>query len=438
MPNFLCKHCNTVNQVAPDAVHFTCKKCGVKQVTPSYNEQVQINMLDDVLLSDMPEGEAPKPYISKQFTDLENPEEVVFIIEEETEETARKNNIYYNALSKMGGDDIEVHREALALLKEIRGWKDADELITKCEKTIERLQQEEEVATATAQKKKNQRNLAFGIILLALTIVSVFTLVFILTIYPDMRYRKAVTLAESGDTVQAYELFVDLNGYKDSNERVASLYESYKSEKMASAVVGDTVYFGAYEQDGNLKNGKEDIAWVVLEKSGKKLLLCSMNGLDYQKYMEEKVDTTWETSAMRKWLNSDFVDEAFSKEQAAYISLTDVPVAVNKEYETPYGNATKDRVFLLSTEQVEQYFATEEERLTTPSEYAVQKGVYKSKKRYSGINTCCWLLRNPGSDNREVAYVYYDGTIRYSGASVNTRGATFRPTMWIDLSHNAQ
>lgn len=32
--------------------------------------------------------------------------------------------------------------------------------------------------------------------------------------------------------------------------------------------VGDTVIFGQYEQDGNLDNGSEPIAWLVLDVQG--------------------------------------------------------------------------------------------------------------------------------------------------------------------------
>lgn len=39
--------------------------------------------------------------------------------------------------------------------------------------------------------------------------------------------------------------------------------------------VGDTVMFGQYEQDGNLDNGSEPIAWQVLDVQGGKALLMS-------------------------------------------------------------------------------------------------------------------------------------------------------------------
>lgn len=52
-----------------------------------------------------------------------------------------------------------------------------------------------------------------------------------------------------------------------------------KPKKLSKSVkVGDTVYFGKYEQDGNKENGKEKIEWKVLSKKGKKALLISKDG----------------------------------------------------------------------------------------------------------------------------------------------------------------
>ena len=38
----------------------------------------------------------------------------------------------------------------------------------------------------------------------------------------------------------------------------------------ASVSVGDTIFFGEYEQDNNLSNGKEEIEWIVLAKENNK------------------------------------------------------------------------------------------------------------------------------------------------------------------------
>ena len=73
-----------------------------------------------------------------------------------------------------------------------------------------------------------------------------------------------------------------------------------------AAAVGDTVYFGAYEQDNNKANGKDDIAWQVLDKKENAILLLSVNGLDSVPYHSENTSVTWEKCALRTWLNQDF------------------------------------------------------------------------------------------------------------------------------------
>ena len=44
--------------------------------------------------------------------------------------------------------------------------------------------------------------------------------------------------------------------------------------------VGADYAFGSYEQDNDVSNGKESINWIVLEKSGNKLMLITEYALD--------------------------------------------------------------------------------------------------------------------------------------------------------------
>lgn len=67
---------------------------------------------------------------------------------------------------------------------------------------------------------------------------------------------------------------VALDGYKDSVDKAGAIYDKYKVEKLKVAKAGDYVFFGAYEQDNNTSNGKEDVEWLVLEvKDGKALVI---------------------------------------------------------------------------------------------------------------------------------------------------------------------
>lgn len=50
--------------------------------------------------------------------------------------------------------------------------------------------------------------------------------------------------------------------------------------ELSAAKIGDTVFFGKYEQDNDASDGKETIAWIVLDKKDDRVLLLSEKSLD--------------------------------------------------------------------------------------------------------------------------------------------------------------
>lgn len=86
--------------------------------------------------------------------------------------------------------------------------------------------------------------------------------------------------------------------------------------------VGDTVIFGQYEQDGNLDNGSEPIAWLVLDVQGGKALLMSRYALDCLPFHDEKTDAAWNQSALNAWLQADFRAAFTDAEWAAIAPVT--------------------------------------------------------------------------------------------------------------------
>ena len=138
--------------------------------------------------------------------------------------------------------------------------------------------------------------------------------------------------------------------------------------------VGSVVTFGAYEQDNDLENGKEPIEWIVLDVQDGKSLLISRYALDYMIYNPDGRVATWETCSLRKWLNSTFVEDAFSSEEQEMIPTVTVITDKNPDHDTNPGRDAQDRVFLLSIQEAEKYFASEEERKCKPSPYAEMLG----------------------------------------------------------------
>lgn len=203
---------------------------------------------------------------------------------------------------------------------------------------------------------------------------------------------------------------------------------SAKPKKLSKSVkVGDTVYFGKYEQDGNKENGKEKIEWKVLSKKGKKALLISKDILDIKPYHKEYVDITWEDSSIRKWLNHIFLNAAFTNKEKKRIIKTTVVNKDNEEYETKGGNDTKDKVFLLSIDEAKRYFRTDEERIASLTAYSL------SEKKRIGLEKEWWWLRSPGGSPSIAARVNHDGWVIVSGYIVFSEFEGVRPAIWVNL-----
>ena len=258
-----------------------------------------------------------------------------------------------------------------------------------------------------------------------------FLIVLTAVIIPNNKYNAAVSLLNDGKIIEAYDSLIALNGYKDSATKASEIFGQYKIEKLKIAEVGDVVYFGAYEQDKNASNGKVDIEWQILAKEDNKVLVISKYALDCQPYNTEHEVITWENCSLRKWMNGTFLNNAFSAEEQAQIQNTTVSADKNPEYSTDPGNATKDKVFLLSINEVEKYFTNDEARKCAPTAYAVAP--WALTETSGGEATCWWWLRSPGNFQNNVAYVYYFGSVNYYGDGVDDDSGCVRPALWINL-----
>lgn len=239
----------------------------------------------------------------------------------------------------------------------------------------------------------------------------------------EIHYNIATALLNDGNVVEAYEAFIALDDYKDSTEKANSIYAKYKIEKLKSSdiAVGDYVLFGTFEQDNDESNGAEDIEWIVLEKEGNKIFVISRYGLLTTLYNLTQEDVTWETCYLRQYLNDGFFNVAFSEEEQSMIPTVTVTADKNPKYDTDPGNATQDKIFLLSIEENEQYSP----EMCVATEYALMHGVGHG----IGSSYCSWWLRSPGLAAYFAAYNSY-----YTGTIVNYYGNAVRPALWIDLA----
>ena len=368
----------------------------------------------------------------------------------EKAEICRKDAVYSTAKSKMIGEKVASYEEAIKVFQTISGWKDSDEQIYACQKKIEEIKAKEEADRLEAERKAEERRIAaekaakkrkkaFAIGTPIVAACIAFLIVLTTVIIPNSKYNAAVALMNNKKYDEAITAFEAMDGYKDSENQLENCYIGKYGEekwnKIKNIKVGDTYTFGAYEQDNSTSNGKEAIEWTVLDKDGMSLLLISKQALDCQQYNTSYTDVTWESCSLRKWMNGTFLNKAFNAEEQAQIQNTTVSADKNPEYNTNPGNATTDKVFLLSINEVEKYFNSDEARKCAPTAYAKAQGAYTSDsyKTASGAATCWWWLRSPGGNQYFAASVNYYGSVNYGGYAVNNDTAAVRPALWINL-----
>lgn len=192
--------------------------------------------------------------------------------------------------------------------------------------------------------------------------------------------------------------------------------------------VGDIISFGTYEQDNNIENGAEELKWKILDKKSNELLIITTSAIDCQPYNATKIDITWESCTLRKWLNGTFYNAAFSPEEQHQILTTHVTADSNPQYNTNPGPDTYDKVFALSLYEVEQYFAGDSYRQCSPTPYAVGDGAFQDQ-----YGNCWWWLRSPGESAHDAASINSDGTIDYDDGTVSSTRGAVRPVIWIRL-----
>lgn len=328
---------------------------------------------------------------------------------------------------------VKCYEEAINILESLRGWADADELdelIDVCKINIEECQSEDEKRRKAARKRNIRRIITLSVIAciaLAIVVKTVFI--------PALNYRSAVKLLDNGEIIDAYEGFIALNGYKDSAQKAAEIFDEYKPAKLKAADVGDTVFFGAYEQDNDTSNGKEAIAWLVLAKEDNKLFLISEKALDGMPYHNSNSDVTWRNCDLRSWLNDTFMDSAFSADEQDKIQSTNVSADKNPKYDTKPGKATTDKVFLLSIDEVNKYFGDKSPECTL-TDYTASKCTHGKEYRYkywdfSSTKYSYWWLRTTGDKQNTAAYVNIDDVADY-GTYVNYTRCV-RPALWISF-----
>ncbi|MBQ2900042.1 MAG: M56 family metallopeptidase [Oscillospiraceae bacterium] len=186
---------------------------------------------------------------------------------------------------------------------------------------------------------------------------------------------------------------------------------------------GDIVTFGNY-------NG--ELEWLVIGEGEGKLLLITKDCIEALPYHENRKKITWENSDIRRWLNEDFIESAFSEEEKTMISETVLKNPDNKRmFGAIGGNSTTDMVFLLSHDEVLEYFPDGWNIYTEPTP-AAEKNLYKDIT--DGREYWWWWTRSPGL-GQDMATIVNGVTfgIGDDGIPVEYK-CGIRPAIWINVS----
>ena len=217
-------------------------------------------------------------------------------------------------------------------------------------------------------------------------------------------YRKAASLRAEGDVLGAYDIFVTIRGYKDVDTLLQEP-EFVDARKQSQYIPGCEVIFGDYYGP---------VSWMVLEQKDDCVLLLSKDILDYQPYhsydYNKKASAVWASCSLRNWLNTTFLNAAFTAEQQKALAVT------------KHGSAD-DLVFLLSKNEAEEY----REFLRKDPKYT-DHAAAERKKSVSFVisDSYFWLLRNEtGTDRLYTANGY---------VSSGTSQAGTRPAIWVKMS----
>lgn len=301
----------------------------------------------------------------------------------------------------------------------------------------------------------------------------------------DIYYRYADLLVENGKDEEAYRLLVKddevisglVSGYKSDFFKNSDSFEYIDGKAVMAAE--KQMYFGGYpcsmlnpdsvpvcikagEFDNDIitvdgctylraddGNGgynyfrRENILWDVLSENDEGYLLISHNLVDTVQYYGEYASVDWNNSYVRKWLNEDFYEAAFSDAQKEYVQTMHVDTPVNIMYGTVSGEPTDDKVAIPSIDEMlsseygfdDDLRAAHEERAAAPTDYAVNNGI---KVESNGNSR--WWLRTNGSNTLTVAYMSEDGVIACAGSMVNDSSIGIRPMIFIskDAAESAE
>ena len=188
--------------------------------------------------------------------------------------------------------------------------------------------------------------------------------------------------------------------------------------------------------------------WRVLDVQDGQALLLSDKVIEKKRYHSSLTTTTWADCELREYLNGSFYGSL--GEDRVRIVETKISNPKNIWVGTTGENKTRDKIFLLSLEEVDKYFGNSGDYVN-----AIRKSWNKNEMKFRQDNdgwyvsnshnksriaevingeACWWWLRSPGKSGRgscSIALVNANGLICVDGNIVTQNAGGVRPALWL-------
>ena len=281
-------------------------------------------------------------------------------------ENARKEQIYRKAQSAMGETDASLIK-AIELFESIRDFRDSAQEIQKCQNILQKRAAQRE---AEAKAKEQGKKLA--------VLIPVIVVVFALAIVGFWAWSR-------------------LSNKPAPDTKTVAVKDN---APFAQAQKGGVIQFGHFKE--------QPIEWLVAEKENGKLLLIAKKALTGHAYSSGQCD--WQTSGVRKWLNSDMLAAMFTPDEQKYLV-----------------EENGDKVFLFSRARADKYLSAES-MLCKPTEYAKKNGAP------AAANGCCdwWLKDLSGKMQGQALFVDSAGKVYDTPGGPVTETGGIRPAVWVN------
>jgi hypothetical protein len=173
----------------------------------------------------------------------------------------------------------------------------------------------------------------------------------------------------------------------------------------------------------------------VLDIQGGQALIVSDRTVGNRQYHTSSTSITWADCSLRSYLNGEWLNNNFTTEERARIVQKTVVNSNNPLYGTSGGVDTQDHIFLLSIDEVLDYFvAPGMPKSVIGTNYYISD--HNNSERIAlnaSGNATWWWLRSPGNHSYIASYVDHVGYLIISGLYVGNRSEGVRPALWLNL-----